>query len=85
MPARIIAILVGLSLLTSCAQEMSWEGYNDAAVEAYEQARYAEAEELLLGCPPEKFHPKKKGRVSTGAGYPRANTFQCSDPVSAIA
>ncbi len=48
MPARIIAILVGLSLLTSCAQEMSWEGYNDAAVEAYEQARYAEAEELLL-------------------------------------
>ncbi len=85
MPARIIAIWIGLSLFTSCAQEMPWEGYNDAAVEAYEQARYAEAEELLLGCPPENFYPTKKGRVSTGGGYPRANMFQCSDPVSAIA
>ncbi len=48
MPARmILAMLVALSLLTACAQE-PWESYNDAGVEAYEQARYAEAEELYL-------------------------------------
>ena len=48
MPARmIIAMLVALSLLTACAQE-SWEEYNDAALEAHDQARYAEAEELYL-------------------------------------
>ena len=49
MPARmIIARLLALVLLTACTQDMSWEEYNDAATEAYEQARYAEAEELLL-------------------------------------
>ncbi len=47
MPAR-LTMLVALSLLTACAQE-SWESYNDAGLEAKEQARYAEAEELLLG------------------------------------
>jgi len=49
MPARmIIAMLVALSLLAACAQETSWEEYNDAGLEAIEQARYAEAEELYL-------------------------------------
>ncbi len=49
MPARmILAMLVALSLLTACAQETSWEEYNEAGVEAQEQARYAEAEEAFL-------------------------------------
>jgi len=33
--------------VTACAQE-SWESYNAAGLEAHEQARYAEAEELYL-------------------------------------
>ena len=44
---RKLAMLVALSLLTACAQE-PWESYNDAGLEAQEQARYAEAEELFL-------------------------------------
>ncbi len=48
MPGRmIIAMLAALSLSTACAQE-PWEEYNDAGMEAQEQARYAEAEELYL-------------------------------------
>ena len=49
MPARmIIAMLVALSLFTACAQERSWESYYEAGLEALEQARYAEAEDLFL-------------------------------------
>ena len=48
MPARmILAMLVALSLLPACAQE-PWQKYNDAGLEATEQARYAEAEDLFL-------------------------------------
>ena len=48
MPARMtLAMLLALSLLTACAQT-TWKEYNDAALEAHEQNRYAEAEELYL-------------------------------------
>ena len=46
-PRMIVAMLVALSLLTACAQK-SWKDYNDAGLEAHEQGRYAEAEELYL-------------------------------------
>ena len=48
MPARMIIALVALSLLTACTQDLSWEEYTEAGLEAYEQARYDEAEESYL-------------------------------------
>jgi len=50
MPARMISamLVVAVSLLTAGAQDLSWEEYNDAALEAHDQAHYAEAEELYL-------------------------------------
>ncbi len=50
MPVRLmIAIWVAvLGPLSVFAQETSWEIYTDQGREAYEQHRYAEAEELFL-------------------------------------
>ena len=66
-PRMIVAMLVALSLLTACAQK-SWKDYNDAGLEAHEQGRYAEAEELYLAAleKAEKF-----GESSSGPGVPR--------------
>jgi len=48
MPAKIIlTMLLALSLLTACAQE-PWKEYNNAGVEASEEARYGDAEESYL-------------------------------------
>jgi len=66
MPARMIpAVLVALSLLTACAQETSWREYHEAGVEAYEQARYGEAEELFLSAlmEAEKFRDQPHQKV----------------------
>ncbi len=48
MPARIIAMLVALSLPTVFAQETAWDRYMAAARQAYEQGHYDEAEKQLL-------------------------------------
>ncbi len=64
MPARLILALVALSLLTACAQT-SWEEYNDAGVQAHEQARYAEAEELYLAALEAESFGEQDTRLST--------------------
>ena len=67
MPARmILAMLVALNLLAACAQETTWKEFNEAGMEAHKQARYSEAEELLLAAleEAEKFEDPQNARLA---------------------